>query len=205
VAPFADGKYVYDEISALKAPTRDALNEILAEHDRIAHQQITLAILPRLEGSRDLEKETTRLYTEWAVGAQEQARGLLVVWYWEDRKVRMVVGTGLKPFLNDNRVQWLTTEGFLPSLRASNADQAALDGFRLVLEHLESLVVANRFFERTLEKHYPGQEASDYGGVPVLLGELVAILALAIWVGRWALTGYAAWAPYSTSRASSSQ
>jgi uncharacterized protein len=108
---------VNDYARLLSAEARQRLEGALAERERATGAQMVVAIFPSLEGE-SLEDFGIRLGERWRVGDKRLDRGVILLVFVQERRVRLEVGYGLEPVLPDAAAGQIIREAIAPRFRA---------------------------------------------------------------------------------------
>jgi uncharacterized protein len=103
------GTYVVDKANVLQGPTKQSLENLLAELDRATTDQVKLLTVPSLEGE-DIFTFSQRQYQLWKLGTKEKKNGALIVFALAERKVRIHTGYGLEGALPDSWIGSLSRD-----------------------------------------------------------------------------------------------
>jgi uncharacterized protein len=103
------GTYVVDTAHVLDAPTKERLENLLAELERATTDQVKLLTVRSLEGET-IFTFSQRQYQDWKLGTKEKKNGALIVFALADRKVRIHTGYGLEGALPDSWIGSLSRE-----------------------------------------------------------------------------------------------
>ncbi len=98
-----------DTAHVLDGPTRERLENLLAELNRATTDQVKLLTVPSLAGE-DIFTFSQRQYQLWKLGTKEKKNGALIVFALADRKVRIHTGYGLEGALPDSWIGSLSRE-----------------------------------------------------------------------------------------------
>jgi uncharacterized protein len=96
--------FVNDFAGVLSPATIQSVDDLCLQVDRLAHAQIAVVTINRLENDQTIEEFTTELEDKWKVGAKGTDRGVIVLFVMTPRKGRIEVGYGLEGILNDAKV-----------------------------------------------------------------------------------------------------
>jgi uncharacterized protein len=114
--------YVLDEPHALSQQALHTIETLLIEHDRVAGEQVLVAIFKNL-GDEDLVDYTNRVFSTWKIGKRGKDNGALLAIYWDDHKSRIEVGYGLEPVLTDAKTKLILSDDLAPDLKNGNPDR----------------------------------------------------------------------------------
>jgi uncharacterized protein len=94
---------IIDPVHVLPPSTVESLTVRLKAHEETTSNQITVLVLPSLEGE-PLESFSHRIATTWKLGQKGTDNGVLLLVAMTERKIRIEVGYGLEGVLTDARV-----------------------------------------------------------------------------------------------------
>jgi uncharacterized protein len=107
---------VNDYAGVLDAAARRQLEGRLAAGEGATGVQVVAAVFPSLEGEA-LEDFSIRLAEKWRVGDRRLDRGVIVLVFVRDRRVRVEVGYGLEAELTDAVVSQIIRDRMAPAFR----------------------------------------------------------------------------------------
>jgi uncharacterized protein len=113
--PDAPARFVFDESGVLSDGERRAIEDSLMAYDR-AGIEIGVAIFRSIEGD-PIEDVSLALAEKWRPGNAERDNGALVVVALEERAMRIEVGYGLEPLLNDAAAGRIIRHDMAPAFR----------------------------------------------------------------------------------------
>ncbi len=93
---------VVDLAHVLPPNTVESLTARLKAHEETTSNQVTVLVLPSLEGE-PLESFSHRVATTWKLGQKGTDNGVLLLVAMKERKIRIEVGYGLEGALTDAR------------------------------------------------------------------------------------------------------
>jgi uncharacterized protein len=105
-----------DYAGVLTAADRDRIERLLTERERATGAQMAIAIFPSLQGG-SLEDFSIRLAERWRVGDKGLDRGVILVAFVEDRRMRLEVGYGLEPVIPDAVAGRIIRDAIAPRFR----------------------------------------------------------------------------------------
>jgi uncharacterized protein len=103
------GTYVVDNAQVLQAGTKQSLENLLGELNRVTTAQVKLLTVPSLEGE-DIFTFSQRHYQLWKLGTKAKKNGALIVFALADRKIRIHTGYGLEGALPDSWIGSLSRD-----------------------------------------------------------------------------------------------
>ena len=105
-----------DYAGLLPADARQRLESRLAEREGATGAQLVIAIFPSLEGESPADFGV-RLAERWRVGDRRLDRGVILLVFVQERRVRREVGYGLEPVLPDAAAAQIIRETITPRFR----------------------------------------------------------------------------------------
>ncbi len=111
--------FVNDFAGLYSATFKINLESKLREFSRITGNEISVVTIKSLEGS-DIESYAVTLFEKWKIGKKGKDNGLLLLIAKNDRKVRIEVGYGLEPIINDGRAGEIIRNQITPEFKKEN-------------------------------------------------------------------------------------
>jgi uncharacterized protein len=133
VIPSKPAKYVTDNAHVLDAARASALNEKLAQFERVTSNQILVYIDRKLPPGTTIEQLGSDAMHQWGVGQKGKDNGAVLFLFIDDRKMRIEVGYGLESRLTDAKAREITSTILKPRLKAGDYDGAAEQGVEAML------------------------------------------------------------------------
>ena len=127
---------VMDLAHVLSAETAAALTSDLAAHETKTGNQVTVLVLPSLEGE-PLEEWSHRVATSWKLGQKGTDNGVLLLIALKEKKVRIEVGYGLEGTLTDLRSAHIIRNEIVPRFRAGDIPAGIQAGVAAILNTIE--------------------------------------------------------------------
>ncbi len=118
----ADGRrpgFVFDYAGAVRAEDAARISDELRRLEQQTTAQVKVVVLPSLEGGQ-IEDFANRLFERWGLGVKGKDNGVLLLAALEERRVRIEVGYGLEPVLNDAAAGRLLDTYVLPAFRSGD-------------------------------------------------------------------------------------
>lgn len=127
---------VMDLAHVLPAETAAALTSDLAAHETKTGNQVTVLVLPSLEGE-PLEEWSHRVATTWKLGQKGTDNGVLLLVALKEKKVRIEVGYGIEGTLTDLRSAHIIRNEIVPRFRSGDIPAGIQAGVAAILETIE--------------------------------------------------------------------
>ena len=160
---------VVDLAHVLPPNTVESLTARLKAHEETTSNQVTVLMLPSLEGE-SLESYSHRVATTWTLGQKGADNGVLLLVAMKERKIRIEVGYGLEGALTDARSAQIIRGEIVPRFRAGDAPGGVAAGVDAILKTIEGTY-------QSTEKAAPEQDTDVIGQVvvAVIVGLVVGL------------------------------
>jgi len=160
---------VVDLAHVLPSNTVESLTARLKAHEETTSNQVTVLVLPSLEGE-PLESYSHRVATTWKLGQKGADNGVLLLVAMKERKIRIEVGYGLEGALTDARSAQIIRGEIVPRFRAGDAPGGVAAGVDAILKTIEGTY-------QSTEKAAPEQDTDVIGQVvvAVIVGLVVGL------------------------------
>jgi len=168
---------VVDLAHVLPPNTVESLTTRLKAHEETTSNQVTVLVLPSLEGE-PLESYSHRVATTWKLGQKGTDNGVLLLVAMKERKIRIEVGYGLEGVLTDARSAQIIRGEIVPRFRAGDAPGGVAAGVDAILKTIEGTYQAS-------VKSAPGLDSDAMGQVVVAV-----IVGLVIGLGLMSVNRY---------------
>ena len=168
---------VVDLAHVLPPNTVESLTARLKAHEETTSNQVTVLVLPSLEGE-PLESYSHRVATTWKLGQKGTDNGVLLLVAMKERKIRIEVGYGLEGALTDARSAQIIRGEIVPRFRAGDAPGGVAAGVGAILKTIEGTYQAS-------DKSAPGLDSDAMGQVVVAV-----IVGLVIGLGLMSVNRY---------------
>ena len=168
---------VVDLAHVLPPNTIESLTARLKAHEETTSNQVTVLVLPSLEGE-PLESYSHRVATTWKLGQKGTDNGVLLLVAMKERKIRIEVGYGLEGALTDARSAQIIRGEIVPRFRAGDAPGGVAAGVDAILKTIEGTYQAS-------DKTAPGLDSDAMGQVVVAV-----IVGLVIGLGFMSVNRY---------------
>ncbi len=160
---------VVDLAHVLPPNTVESLTARLKAHEETTSNQVTVLVLPSLEGE-PLESYSHRVATTWKLGQKGTDNGVLFLVAMKERKIRIEVGYGLEGALTDARSAQIIRGEIVPRFRAGDAPGGVAAGVDAILKTIEGTYQVS-------DKTAPGLDSDAMGQVvvAVIVGLIVGL------------------------------
>lgn len=168
-----------DDVVVLTKSERDALSDRLIAYDQATSNQIAIVIVQSLQGE-PIENVALEIGRSWGIGSSKD-NGILILFSYDDREVRIEVGYGLEGAVPDVVASGIIEQEMIPFFREGKYEA----GFSAAVDALEKHIGG----EYTADRY--ASSSSDSSGWPLFLGFILFQWLLAI-LGRsksWWLGG----------------
>lgn len=176
---------VVDLAHVLPPNTVESLTARLKAHEETTSNQVTVLVLPSLEGE-PLESYSHRVATTWKLGQKGTDNGVLLLVAMKERKIRIEVGYGLEGALTDARSAQIIRGEIVPRFRAGDAPGGVAAGVDAILKTIEGTYQVS-------DKTAPGLDSDAMGQVvvAVIVGLIVGLGLMSVnrYLGPVAGTG----------------
>ena len=176
---------VVDLAHVLPPDRVESLTARLKAHEETTSNQVTVLVLPSLEGE-PLESYSHRVATTWKLGQKGTDNGVLLLVAMKERKIRIEVGYGLEGALTDARSAQIIRSDIVPRFRAGDAPGGVAAGVDAILKTIEGTY-------QSTEKAAPEQDTDVIGQVvvAVIVGLIVGLGLMSVnrYLGPVAGTG----------------
>jgi uncharacterized protein len=133
--PYLSGR-VNDEAEVLRPETRQALANLLQQHEARTGAQVVVLTVPSL-GDASVEDYAETVFKEWKLGRKGQDDGVLLVVAPSERRMRVEVGYGLEGKLTDAAAGRILRNVIAPRFREGDFDRGVAEGVNAILDQLE--------------------------------------------------------------------
>lgn len=163
---------IYDPDDIIRAEQQIQLEQKLNEYRERSGHAIVIAIVPGLNKHATIEQYATDIFHTWGIGDVDRDDGILVLWDYTDRKVRIEVGYGLEGQLPDGRAGQILREEILPRFKDGQFAEGLFVGVDNIITQLDY---------REDPKPTPAQQETDAKSVlPWILVGIVALIGLIV-------------------------
>lgn len=119
--------FINDYVGAINTETSTQLTNILTQFREKTGNEIAIAVVKSLEGE-PIENYAVAMYKAWGMGKKGQDNGLLLLVAPNDREMRIEVGYGLEPYINDALAGRIIRETMIPHFREGDFSLGILNG-----------------------------------------------------------------------------
>lgn len=121
--------YVVDTINLLDSATKVQIETICSDLDPIA--QVAVCIIDTT-GSLSIEEYGIKLAEKWKVGYADKDNGIILILAKTDHKVRIEVGRGLEPIINDAKAGAILDSDVIPFFKQNRYALGLLSGIQSI-------------------------------------------------------------------------
>ncbi|MBC7887703.1 MAG: TPM domain-containing protein [Ferruginibacter sp.] len=158
-------KLVNDYAGILTADQKQALETKLYQFDDSTSNQVTVVIVPRLDGN-DVADAAIEIGRSWGVGGKKNNNGVVLLISVEDRKLNISPGYGLEKSLPDLTCQQIIKNIIVPNFKGN-------DYYRGIDEGTDAIIQATKG-EFKAPAHY------SKGGKSFGIGKIIFIVIIII-------------------------
>ena len=133
--PVLTGRVV-DGANLLSASTEEALTNKLAALERRRSDQVVVVTLPSLNGKK-IEQVGLSLGRGWRIGQKDKGNGVLLIVAPNERRVRIEVGYGLEPAIEDDEAARMIEDVMLPAFRTGALETGIVAGTHAIIAELD--------------------------------------------------------------------
>jgi uncharacterized protein len=128
---------VVDKANILSANVESALNQSLESFRRASGPQIAILTIDTT-GSQSIEDFAIDVGRSWGIGDKTRDDGVLLVIAFDDRKLRIEVGSGAEGELTDVEAGRIIDGIIAPQLKAGDPDAAVMAGATALMQELSA-------------------------------------------------------------------
>ena len=169
--PPNDG-YVTDAVPVLSDAEDQALEKKLSEYDTKTKNQFVVLIVSSVSGS-DIAAVGTEAMKKWGLESSNRKNGAVIVVSYDDHKVWIEVGTGLKSVLTDQVTKGIIDTDIVPAFR----DAKYADGINAAIDAMQKHISGEYTAKRYATKGTSGAFVWVFFAIFVLLNWIGAALA----------------------------
>lgn len=128
--------YVNDYANILNEETTRTLENKLDAFSQSTTNQIVVVTVSDLQEST-IEDYAVRLFERWKIGAKERDNGVLLLVAHQERSVRIEVGYGLEPVINDAKAGRIIRDIIVPAFRSEDYDTGVVRGVEAIISAIQ--------------------------------------------------------------------
>ncbi|MFC1790593.1 TPM domain-containing protein [Patescibacteria group bacterium] len=128
--------YVNDFASIFSGEFTTSLEQDLENFEKQTTNEIAIVTVSDLEGEA-IEEYAVRLFESWKIGKKGEDNGLLLLIASSDRKLRIEVGYGLEPFINDARAGRIIRDQITPAFKEGDYEKGTAQAVAEIKKYLE--------------------------------------------------------------------
>jgi uncharacterized protein len=163
-------KLVNDYADVLTADQRQVLETKLYEFDNTTSNQITVVIVPRLDG-KDVADAAIELGRKWGVGNKKSNNGVILLVSVEDRKLNISPGYGLEKALPDLTCQQIIENIIVPDFKGN-------DYYAGISQGTDAIMQATKGEFQAPENYNRRGKSSGIGRIIFFIIIIVVLLAI---------------------------
>ncbi|MCZ8341804.1 MAG: TPM domain-containing protein [Leptospira sp.] len=122
--------YITDLTQTIDQTTISNLNTIAKQLEEKHGHPVYVLISNSLDG-KDLEEESIAIAEMWKIGNKEQDDGIIILFFIEDRRVRIEVGYGLEAIVTDLKAKEIIREVIIPRMKNQDLVGAITNSFKV--------------------------------------------------------------------------
>ncbi|MEP7143622.1 MAG: TPM domain-containing protein [Ferruginibacter sp.] len=164
-------KLVNDYANILTADQKQALESKLFQFDDSTSSQLTVVIVPRLDG-KDVADAAIELGRTWGVGGKKNNNGVVLLVSVEDRKLNISPGYGLEKALPDLICQQIIKTIIVPNFKGN-------DYYRGLDEGTDAIIQATKGEFKAPENYRSRSGGSPFGLAKIIFFVIIVIVVLA--------------------------
>ncbi|MEP7110528.1 MAG: TPM domain-containing protein [Ferruginibacter sp.] len=163
-------KLVNDYAAILTADQKQALENKLYRFDDSTSTQVTVIIVPRLDG-RDVADAAIEFGRSWGVGSRKNNNGVVLLISVEDRKLNISPGYGLEKALPDLTCQQIIKNIIVPNFKGN-------DYYRGIEEGTDAIIQASKGEFHAPENYKKTGRVFIIGKIIFFIIIIIVVLAL---------------------------
>ena len=140
-------KLVNDYANILTADQKQALETKLYQFDDTTSNQVTVVIVPRLDGM-DVADAAIEIGRSWGVGGKNNNNGVVLLISVEDRKLNISPGYGLEKSLPDLTCQQIIKNIIVPNFKGSDYYRGIDEGTDAIIQATQGEFKAPKNYNR---------------------------------------------------------
>jgi len=119
--------FVNDFANIIDPQTRVRLDSMLTQFKKATANEIVVAPVQTLD-NEPIENYAVAMFKDWGVGPAREDNGILILVAPNDRQIRIEVGYGLEPYINDALAGRIVRDTMIPHFRDGNFSLGILNG-----------------------------------------------------------------------------
>ncbi len=119
--------FVNDFAGVINQSEKTQLTNIITQFEKETGNEIAVATVPSL-GGEPIENYAVGMFKEWGIGKKGKDTGLLLLVAPTDRRVRIEVGYGLEPYINDALAGRIIRDTMVPHFKDGDFSGGILNG-----------------------------------------------------------------------------
>jgi uncharacterized protein len=135
--PTHPSAYVNDYAGVLSQDTKVSLEQKLTELNASTTNEVTVVIVPSLEGKDTIEGLGIKIADTWKVGKKGRDNGVLFLISRDDHEARIEVGYGLEGSLTDSVSGQILRDVAFPSFKKGDYNQGVVDGVDAIIQVIQ--------------------------------------------------------------------
>ena len=164
-------KLVNDYANILTADQNQALERKLYQFDDTTTNQVTVVIIPRLDG-KDIADVAIELGRKWGVGNKKSNNGVILLVSIEDRKLNISPGYGLEKSLPDLTCQQIIENIIVPEFKGNDYYSGINQGTDAIIQATKGEFKAPENYNKR------GGKSSGLGRIIFIIIIIVVFLAI---------------------------
>ncbi|MEJ7589022.1 MAG: TPM domain-containing protein [Ferruginibacter sp.] len=164
-------KLVNDYANILTGDQRQTLESKLYQFDNTTSNQVTVVIVPRLDGM-DVADAAIEIGRSWGVGGKKNNNGVVLLISAEDRKLNISPGYGLEKVLPDLVCQQIITTVIVPNFKGN-------DYYRGIEEGTDAIIQATKG-EYKAPENYNRRTGKSFGAGKLIFIIIIIFIVLAL-------------------------
>jgi uncharacterized protein len=118
---------VNDFAGIIDNTSKTQLTNIITQFDKTSKNELAVVTVPSLEGE-PIENYAVALFKKWGIGKKNEDNGLLLLVAPNDKEVRIEVGYGLEPYINDAVAGRIIRDTMIPHFRNGHFGLGIVNG-----------------------------------------------------------------------------
>lgn len=141
--PPNDG-FLTDAAGILTSEEELSIEGLLQEYAEQTGTEIAIIIV-RSVGGETIEDAAKDIAARWRVGVEDLARGIVLLFSFEDRDLFMVIGDGLQGALSPDIAQGIIARDIIPLFRDGDYGSGFEEGVRSIMKHISGEYTSERY------------------------------------------------------------